>query len=63
LEVNLPRGLDIALELPRQLIGDDTTLAKSFIISLENVAAKIHCIMGVVERKVPNQFPRFPSRA
>jgi hypothetical protein len=63
LEVNLPRGLDIALELPRQLIGDDTTLAKSFIISLENVAAKIHCIMGVAERKVPNQFPRFPSRA
>jgi hypothetical protein len=33
--------------------GDDTTLAKSFIISL----------MGSIERKVLYQFPWFPSGA
>jgi hypothetical protein len=37
--------------------GDETTLANSFIISLE-----INNIMGTVKRKVPSQFPRFSIR-
>jgi hypothetical protein len=50
--------------------GDDTTLAKSFIISLENVAANRYARLAPRSiaswaqlKKNPGQFSRFPSRS
>jgi hypothetical protein len=46
--------------------GDEATLAKPLIISLEDAATnpvKMHLFLAIVKREVPTQFPRVPSGA
>jgi hypothetical protein len=50
--------------------GDETTLFKSFIISLENTIAnwyarlppEIYHIVGTTQGEIPSLLPGFPSR-